>query len=85
MVFCQKLVAKVNGGVYKTMVKCVVQKWAFSLMKGKSFMLTNVVQGDLKAAEGGWLGSRKRVTSEKESMLEELIECGFKLVEWDGV
>ena len=67
------------------MVKHVAQKWAFSLVESELFTLTNAVQGDLKATESGWLGRRKRVLPEKESMLKELIECSFKLVEWDSV
>jgi hypothetical protein len=43
------------------------------------------VKEDLKAAEAGWLGSRKNVASEEESMLQELLDSGLKLVQWDGI
>lgn len=81
----KKLLAEANGGVHKTTVKSGAQKWAFSLAEGDSLTLTNAARGDLKAAEGGWLGSRKRVAPEEESTLEELLGRGLKLVEWDGV
>lgn len=77
------MLAQVNRGVHK-MTKSVAQKRALSMVEGQSLTFTAAAKEDLKAAEGGWLGSRKGVAPEEESMLQELLECGLKLVEWDS-
>ena len=81
----KRLLAEANGGVHKTALKSGAQKQRSSMVDGTSQTFTNVAHKDLEAAEGGWLGSRKRGAPEEECTLQQLLQCGLKLVQWDGM
>jgi hypothetical protein len=70
--------------VQKT-AKRVAQRQAFHMVEDQSLTVTMEAKEDLKATEGGWLGSRKNITPEEESTLQELLDSGLKLVQWDGM
>jgi hypothetical protein len=80
----RKFQAEASGGVQKT-AKRVAQRRAFRMVEEQSLTVTTAAKEDLKAAEGGWLGSRKNVAPEEESTLQELLDSGLKLVQWDGM
>lgn len=65
-------------------LKGVALKHLREMADGHSVTAVETRAEDLKAAEGGWLGSLKNTFSREESSLRQLLESGFKLVEWDG-
>jgi hypothetical protein len=79
-----KLLEQANGGIRKTEVKTVVQKWVGEAASG-SLTSTNLARSALKAAEGGWLGSRAATPLVGEFTIGELLLSGLQLVEWDGM
>lgn len=80
----RKLLEQANGGIRKTEVKAAVQKRVGDAASG-SLTSTNLARSGLRAAEGGWLGSRAGTPLEGEFTIEELLLSGLQLVEWDGM
>ena len=80
----RKLLEQANGGIRKTKVKAAVQKRVGDAASG-SLTSTNLARSGLRAAEGGWLGSRAGTPLEGEFTIEELLLSGLQLVEWDGM
>ncbi|KAF8425813.1 hypothetical protein L210DRAFT_3653059 [Boletus edulis BED1] len=54
------------------------------MVETQAFTSTDAQAEDLKAAEGGWVGSQKKTGSRSENNVQQLLERGFKLAKWDG-
>ena len=66
-------------------MKGVALKRLREMMNAGALTSTDARGEDMKAAEGGWLGSLRGASSqEEESDLQRLLGNGFKLIKWDG-
>ena len=60
-------------------LKC---QWEMAVTKA---LTSTVARGeDMKAAEGGWLGSLRNTSSQEKSDLQWLLNKGFTLIKWDS-
>lgn len=74
-----------NSGIQKS-TKAIVMKRVSDVVKTNSVSLTDLATGEMRVAQGGWLGSRKPVGDGRHGMsLDNLLKHGYRLVEWDGV
>lgn len=80
----RKRLAEANG-MQNVPQKRVVQKRASQMVEEKSVTATTISRCDLPVAEGGWLGSRTTAGFEAEHTVEELVQSGYQLLEWDGM
>lgn len=78
------LLGQENGGIRKAVVRAAVQKRVGMSARG-SLTSTDFARSGLKAAEGGWLGSRTATPPAGEFTVDEPNLGGLRLVEWDGM
>ena len=65
-------------------VKGVALKRRREMAVAEALTCTGARGEDMKAAEGGWLGSLRNTSSQEESDLQRLLDKGFTLIKWDG-